>query len=172
MSLSFACSSAQPKDSLEMPNWNSAPSRNLSISKMVSGQCQNHFSPLFTYSRKVAQSFGCMESHGRTRSACKDYRKFASRYRHSWDFLSGYFCREEMVFAAVFPSEELWNTSKPLIRVWVIIQEDTGEHQRLWNVRISLTALGTNAPRLDFTFRKDKSPFIHHVRFLRCEGSP
>nr|XP_009939299.1 PREDICTED: lamin tail domain-containing protein 1 [Opisthocomus hoazin] len=69
---------AQPKDSLEMPNWNSAPSRNLSISKMVSGQCQNHFSPLFTYSRKVAQSFGCMESHGRTRSACKDYRKFAS----------------------------------------------------------------------------------------------
>ncbi|XP_063179727.1 lamin tail domain-containing protein 1 [Chroicocephalus ridibundus] len=69
---------AQPKDSIEIPNWNSAPSRNLSLSRMVSGQHQNHFSPLFTNSRKIAQSLVCMENHGRTHSAYEDYQKSAS----------------------------------------------------------------------------------------------
>lgn len=116
MSLSFACSSAQPKDGIEILEWNSAPSRNLSLSVMVSGQHQNRFSPMFTDSRKTAQTLGCMGNHARTRSAYEDYQKSASRYRHSWGFPSGYFCREEIVFAAVSPLEELRNTSKPLIR--------------------------------------------------------
>ncbi|XP_052645848.1 lamin tail domain-containing protein 1, partial [Harpia harpyja] len=69
---------AQPKDGIETLEWNSAPSRNLSLSVMVSGQRQNRFSPLFTDSRKTAQTLGCMENHGRTRSAYEDYQKSAS----------------------------------------------------------------------------------------------
>ncbi|KAM9639991.1 lamin tail domain-containing protein 1 [Morphnus guianensis] len=69
---------AQPNDGIETLEWNSAPSRNLSLSVMVSGQCQNRFSPLFTDSRKTAQTLGCMENHGRTRSAYEDYQKSAS----------------------------------------------------------------------------------------------
>ncbi|KAM6287598.1 lamin tail domain-containing protein 1 [Spheniscus humboldti] len=69
---------AQPKDGIEIPNWNSAPSRNLSLSMMVSGQRQDCFSPLFTDSRKIAQNLGYMENHGWTRSAYEDYQKSAS----------------------------------------------------------------------------------------------
>ncbi|XP_054699519.1 lamin tail domain-containing protein 1 isoform X2 [Grus americana] len=68
---------AQPKDGIEISNWNSAPSGNLGLSMMVSGQCQNRFGPLFTDSRKIAQSLG-MENHGRTHSTYEDYQKAAS----------------------------------------------------------------------------------------------
>ncbi|XP_072706160.1 lamin tail domain-containing protein 1 isoform X1 [Ciconia boyciana] len=69
---------AQPKGGIEIPNWNSAPSRNLSLSMMVSGQCQGCFSPLFTDSGKIAERLGYMENHGRTCSAYEDYQKSAS----------------------------------------------------------------------------------------------
>ncbi|XP_009463397.1 PREDICTED: lamin tail domain-containing protein 1 [Nipponia nippon] len=69
---------AQPKDGIEIPNWNSAPSRNLSLSMTVSGRRQDCFTSLFTDSRKIAQSLGYMENHGRTHSAYEDYQKSAS----------------------------------------------------------------------------------------------
>ncbi|CAM9975156.1 unnamed protein product, partial [Bubo scandiacus] len=90
---------AQPKDDIKIQNWNSASPRNLSLSMMLSGQHQNHFSLLFTDSGKIAKSLGCMENHGSTHFAYEDYQKSTSRYRHGWGFPSGYFCREEMVFA-------------------------------------------------------------------------
>ncbi|XP_064325051.1 lamin tail domain-containing protein 1 [Phalacrocorax carbo] len=68
---------AQPEDGTEIPSWNSAPSRNLSLSMTVSGQHRDCFGPLFTDSGKIAQSLGYVENH-RTRSAYEDYQKSAS----------------------------------------------------------------------------------------------
>ncbi|XP_009573611.1 PREDICTED: lamin tail domain-containing protein 1-like, partial [Fulmarus glacialis] len=66
----------QPEDDIEIPNWNSALSRNLSLSMMVSGQLQDCFSPLFTDSGKIARSPGYMDNHGMI--AYEDYQKSAS----------------------------------------------------------------------------------------------
>nr|XP_013802606.1 PREDICTED: lamin tail domain-containing protein 1 [Apteryx mantelli mantelli] len=54
---------AQPKGHVEISNWNPAPSRNLHLS--------------FADQRKIAQSLGFMDSHGRMHSVYDDYQKSA-----------------------------------------------------------------------------------------------
>ncbi|XP_057280444.1 lamin tail domain-containing protein 1 isoform X1 [Pezoporus wallicus] len=68
-------STAQPEHGTEMPSWNSASSRNLSLFMTVPGR--RSFSPLFTDSRKIAQSLRCMQNP-RRRSAYEEYQEFAS----------------------------------------------------------------------------------------------
>ncbi|XP_065521156.1 lamin tail domain-containing protein 1 isoform X3 [Lathamus discolor] len=66
---------AQPKHGTEIPSWNCASSRNLSLFMTVPGH--RSFSPLFTDSRKIAQSLRCMQNP-RRRSAYEEYQEFAS----------------------------------------------------------------------------------------------
>lgn len=67
-SLPFACSSAQPKGCAGISVWKPVPPGKLTLAATVSMQCQDRFSPLPVDSGKAAQSFSCMENHGRTHS--------------------------------------------------------------------------------------------------------
>ncbi|XP_068511946.1 lamin tail domain-containing protein 1 isoform X1 [Anas acuta] len=64
---------AQLRDGTEIPDWEPAPPRNLSLPLTVSRQHQNYFSPLLIDSGKIAQSLRCIKTYGRTCSAYEDY---------------------------------------------------------------------------------------------------
>nr|XP_047908210.1 lamin tail domain-containing protein 1 isoform X7 [Anser cygnoides] len=66
-------SSAQLRDGTEIPDWEPAPPRNLSLPLTVSRQRQDYFSPLPIDSGKIAQNLRCIKTHGRTCSAYEDY---------------------------------------------------------------------------------------------------
>uniref|UniRef100_A0A8B9CVG4 LTD domain-containing protein n=1 Tax=Anser brachyrhynchus TaxID=132585 RepID=A0A8B9CVG4_9AVES len=64
---------AQLRDGTEIPDWEPAPPRNLSLPLTVSRQRQDYFSPLPIDSGKIAQNLRCIKTHGRTCSAYEDY---------------------------------------------------------------------------------------------------
>lgn len=77
MSLPFACSSAQPRDGIDMPNW--------TMPELLQ--------PFVCWLKEHCPEPG-MHGESWKESALEDYQKSASRYRHVWDFASGYFCRK------------------------------------------------------------------------------